>query len=113
LTGTTSLFSSVSGRGGVYVGDNASFVLHHPARFAAAVADAFGQYGRDFRTEFVGYFGWISLPSPQWLVNLWMALLLMAALPAEGTPLFAPYTGSFAEHLSGQRHFDLRTALDV
>ena len=65
---------------GIDVAGNVNFLLHHPVRFLAAVAESFRQIGAVYFTEFVGYFGPVAIPLPRWLVNAWLWLLPAAAL---------------------------------
>lgn len=74
---------------GIHVQDNLRFVLHHPMVFLVAVGRTLRQFRVDFATEFVGYFGWLSIPFPLWLVITYIALLIAAGLVSGSTTRFS------------------------
>src|ERR1019366_1593469 len=69
---------------GIYTDRNLAFILHHPLRFVAVCARSWRLFWADYATEFVGYFGWLSIPLPPWLVKAYLGLLMVTAL-AGGT----------------------------
>jgi uncharacterized membrane protein len=73
-------FQAVKAGIGVDIGANSRFIFHHPSAFLAAVRGAFHEVGSAYGTEFVGFFGAIAIPLPQWVVNAWFLLLLVAVL---------------------------------
>lgn len=73
-------FQAIKAADGIDIGENARFILHHPSRFLAAATGSLRQLGAAYATEFVGYFGAISIPLPQWLVNTYIGLLLATGL---------------------------------
>src|SRR5215469_120169 len=75
---------------GIYVSDNFRFIFAHSGEFFSAVGRSFELYGRDYMREFVGFFGWLSVGLPYWVVSLYLAMLVVAAVGAgEKTKLTA------------------------
>ena len=69
---------------GIYTDSNVAFILHHPLGFLAVCARSWWILWADYATQFVGYFGPISIAVPAWLVKAYVGLLMVTAL-AGGT----------------------------
>jgi uncharacterized membrane protein len=68
----------------VDVDGNLRFILRQPFVFLAAVARSWSVAGRVYATQFVGDLGWIVVPLPLWLVEMYIGFLILTALVSEG-----------------------------
>ena len=64
---------------------NLRFILRQPSAFLAAVGRSWLVAGRVYAIQFVGYLGWISVPLPLWLVEMYIAFLILIGLIGDGS----------------------------
>jgi uncharacterized membrane protein len=67
----------------VSIDTNLRFILRQPGEFFAIIARSWWLGGSDYATEFVGCFGWLSVPLAKWLVWTYLGFLILCAVAAE------------------------------
>src|SRR5271157_1287610 len=72
----------------VSVDTNLRFIQHEPGEFFAAVARSLWLERAAYATEFVGYFGWISIPLAPWLVWTYLGFLIVVGAATESRVRF-------------------------
>jgi uncharacterized membrane protein len=63
---------------------NVRFILRQPLVFLGAFARSWLAGGRVYATQFVGYLGWIAVPLPLWVVEMYIGFLILAGLAGGG-----------------------------
>jgi uncharacterized membrane protein len=68
----------------IYLSDNLAFILHHPWVFVQVSLRTWSVRGVDIASQVIGRLGWLAVVLPSWCIWVYVALLGLVALAADG-----------------------------